>query len=58
MAKLLVVEQDDERRARYRETFEKANYEVIEARSATEMIVSKDSGLDVLVETVADLLFA
>ena len=58
MAKLLVVEQDDERRARYRETFEKANYEVIEARSATEMIMSKDSGPDVLVETVADLLFA
>lgn len=38
MKKLLVVEQDDERRRQYREAFERAEYEVTEAHSATEAI--------------------
>ena len=35
MAKLLVVEPDAQQRASFRETFEKAEYEVIEAESAS-----------------------
>ncbi|MBS12523.1 MAG: hypothetical protein CME19_13075 [Gemmatimonadetes bacterium] len=38
MAKLLVVEPDDQPTRRLRETFEQADYEVIEARTASEAV--------------------